>query len=68
VGEFENQKHVADPVDSWGGFFMGQFILCHADSTSGFKSLCSDVLPTFHSLYIYYSDFNKNVSKIISKR
>ena len=68
MGEFKSQKHVAYSVDSWGGFFMGQFIFCHAHRTSGFKSLCSHVLPTFHSLYIYYSNINKNVSKIISKR
>lgn len=66
--EWKNQKFIAGPFDSWSGFFMGQFILCHADHTSGFKSICRNVLPPFHCFYMYYPNIRKNVSKIISKR
>lgn len=66
--EYENQKYVAGPVDYWSGFFMGQFILRYAHCASGSTSLCRDVLPLFHRLYVYYPDIRKNDSKIISKR
>jgi len=66
--DYENQRHITDSVNSWSGFFMGEFIFCHADHTSRFNSFRSNVLPAFYCFYIYSSDIRENISKIISKR